>query len=70
MGRGEPLEQVLSGREVAEGVPTARAAAALARKNQVEMPITFAVEAILDQRLSPREAVTALMTRSLKEELE
>lgn len=70
LGRGEPLEQVLSGREVAEGVPTARAAAALARKNQVEMPITFAVEAILDQRLSPREAVTALMTRSLKEELE
>jgi glycerol-3-phosphate dehydrogenase (NAD(P)+) len=70
LGRGEPLEQVLSGREVAEGGPTARAAAALARKNQVEMPITFAVEAILDQRLSPREAVTALMTRSLKEELE
>lgn len=70
LGRGEPLEQVLSGREVAEGVPTARAAAALARKHQVEMPITFAVEAILDQRLAPKEAVTALMTRSLKEELE
>lgn len=70
LGRGESLEHVLAGREVAEGVPTARAAAALARKHQVDMPITFAVEAILDQRLSPREAVTALMTRSLKEELE
>lgn len=68
LGRGESLEQVLAGREVAEGVPTARAAAALARQHQVEMPITFAVEAILDQRLAPREAVTALMTRSLKEE--
>lgn len=70
LGRGEPLEQVLAGREVAEGVPTARAAAALARKHQVDMPITFAVEAILDQRLKPREAVAALMTRSLKEETE
>lgn len=70
LGRGEPLSQVLSGREVAEGVPTARAAAALARKLEVEMPITFAVEAILDGRLSPREAVISLMTRSLKEELE
>lgn len=70
LGRGEPLSQVLSGREVAEGVPTARAASALARKLHVEMPITFAVEAILDGRLAPREAVTALMTRSLKEELQ
>jgi glycerol-3-phosphate dehydrogenase len=32
------------------------------------MPITFAVEAILAERLSPKEAVTALMTRELKEE--
>lgn len=70
LGRGEPLDQVLSGREVAEGVPTARAAAALARRMGVEMPVTFAVEAILEGRLGPREAVTALMTRSLKEELE
>lgn len=68
LGRGEPLEQVLSGREVAEGVPTAKAAAALARREGVEMPITFAVEAILAERLSPKEAVTALMTRELKEE--
>lgn len=68
LGRGEPLAQVLLGREVAEGVPTARAAAALARREGVDMPITFAVEAILAERLSPREAVTALMTRELKEE--
>ncbi|MGC8917377.1 MAG: NAD(P)H-dependent glycerol-3-phosphate dehydrogenase [Thermoanaerobaculum sp.] len=69
LGRGEPLAQVVAGREVAEGVPTAKAAAALARRHGVEMPITFAVEAILEEKLSPREAVTALMTRSLKEEL-
>lgn len=68
LGRGEKLPAILSGREVAEGVPTTRAAAALARREGVEMPITFAVEAILDGRIAPREAVIALMTRSLKEE--
>lgn len=68
LGRGERLEEVLSGREVAEGVPTTRAAAALARRHQVEMPITLAVESILDGRVTPREAVHQLMTRELKEE--
>jgi glycerol-3-phosphate dehydrogenase (NAD(P)+) len=68
LGRGEPLEKILAGREVAEGVPTARAASELARRNGVEMPITFTIEAILAGRLTPREAVPALMTRTLKEE--
>jgi len=68
LGHGERLPDILAGREVAEGVPTTRAAAELARRNGVEMPVTFTVEAILDGRLAPREAVTALMTRSLKEE--
>lgn len=68
LGLGERLPDILAGREVAEGVPTTRAAAELARRNAVEMPITFTVEAILDGRIGPREAVTALMTRSLKEE--
>jgi len=68
LGRGERLEAILAGREVAEGVPTTRAAAALARRHGVEMPITFAVEAILDGRLPPRQAVAALMTRELKDE--
>jgi glycerol-3-phosphate dehydrogenase (NAD(P)+) len=68
LGRGERLPAILAGREVAEGVPTARAAAELARQNGVEMPITFTVEAILAGKLSPRAAVPALMTRELKEE--
>jgi glycerol-3-phosphate dehydrogenase (NAD(P)+) len=68
LGRGEPLQEILSGREIAEGVPTAHAAAELARRHAVEMPITFTVEAILDGKLSPREAVPALMTRALKDE--
>lgn len=70
LGRGEPLEKVLAGREVAEGVPTARAAAELARRHRVEMPITFAVEKILSGRLGPKDAVFQLMTRSLKDEID
>ncbi len=68
LGRGEKLADILAGREVAEGVPTTRAAAELARRHGVDMPITFAVEAILDGSLPPRDAVTALMTRELKDE--
>ena len=68
LGRGERLDEILASREVAEGVPTTRAAAALARRHGVEMPITFAVEAILDGKLPPRHAVAALMTRELKDE--
>ncbi|MGE5236098.1 MAG: NAD(P)H-dependent glycerol-3-phosphate dehydrogenase [Acidobacteriota bacterium] len=68
LGRGEPIADVLAGREVAEGVPTARAASELAQRHGVEMPITFAIDAILTGKILPREAVTALMTRELKEE--
>lgn len=68
LGRGEPLAEVLSGREVAEGVPTAGAALALASRAGVEMPITAAVHAILEGRLDPRTALDTLMTRELKDE--
>jgi glycerol-3-phosphate dehydrogenase (NAD(P)+) len=68
LGRGETLAEATAGREVAEGVPTTKAAARLARQVGVEMPVTFAVEAILDGKLDPRSAVVALMTRELKEE--
>ncbi|MEW6337425.1 MAG: NAD(P)H-dependent glycerol-3-phosphate dehydrogenase [Acidobacteriota bacterium] len=68
LGRGEPLADVLRGREVAEGVPTARAASELAARYGVEMPITSAIDAILAGKISARAAVAALMTRELKEE--
>ncbi len=68
LGRGESLAAVLAGREVAEGVPTTRAAAELARGHRVDMPITFMVERILEGQVTPREAVHSLMTRELKEE--
>jgi glycerol-3-phosphate dehydrogenase (NAD(P)+) len=69
LGRGETLQQVLKSMVmVAEGVNTARAALALARRQQVDLPITEQMCAIFDGR-SPREALDALMTRELKSEV-
>lgn len=68
LGRGEPLAAALAGREVAEGVPTTRAAADLARRHDASMPVIDAVDAMLDGRMTPREAVFSLMTRELKRE--
>jgi glycerol-3-phosphate dehydrogenase (NAD(P)+) len=68
LGRGERLADVLTGREVAEGVPTTRAAAELARRHGADMPVIATVDSLLDGRMTPREAVFALMTRELKRE--
>jgi glycerol-3-phosphate dehydrogenase (NAD(P)+) len=69
LGRGETLEQVLGAMVmVAEGVHTARAARDLGRANQVELPITEQVCAMLFEGRGPREALQALMTRDLKSE--
>lgn len=70
LGRGEPLNTVLSSMKmVAEGVPTTRSVADLARKGGVEMPITFAVERILFQGLPPAQALKELLSRELKVEI-
>ena len=53
---------------VAEGVRTTRAACALAARVRVEMPIAEQMRAVLYEGRSPREAVDALMIRSLKRE--
>lgn len=70
LGRGESLEEILASmRMVAEGVPTTRSVADLARRKGVEMPITFAVERILFQRLPPKKALEELLSRELKPEI-
>jgi glycerol-3-phosphate dehydrogenase (NAD(P)+) len=53
---------------VAEGVKTAQAALLLSRRLGVSAPITETVCRIIDGSSSAHEAVTALMTRELKEE--
>ncbi len=53
---------------VAEGVPAAREVARRAAELGVEMPITRAVAAVLDGRITPRAAVEQLMARDPKHE--
>ena len=69
LGKGRKLAEIIgSMRMVAEGVKTTAATVALAKKHQVEMPITRQVHRILEGEVSPREAIRELMERSLKEE--
>jgi glycerol-3-phosphate dehydrogenase (NAD(P)+) len=71
IGQGKTLEAILGEmHEVAEGVKTAQSARDLSRKMHVELPICEQVFCILHEGKDPRRAVTELMTRSPKSELE
>lgn len=71
IGQGEKVKDILGQmRMVAEGVKTAKSVYDLSRSLQVEMPISHETYRILYEDLSPREAVTRLMTRDLKQELD
>ena len=65
LGRGHKLDAIIAGMHgmVAEGVLTTNAAAGLARRYGVEMPITQQMYAILHEGKSPRDAIHELMTR-------
>ena len=70
IGKGKTLQQVLDTMVmVAEGVTTCRSARELAHKYNVDMPITEAVCQVLFEDLPAKEAVTNLMTRPLKAEM-
>jgi glycerol-3-phosphate dehydrogenase (NAD(P)+) len=64
LGRGEAL----TGRPLAEGVPTAAIAARITAEQAIDAPIIAAVAAILDGTVSINDAVAALMSRPLKTE--
>lgn len=69
LGQGESLEEILADmKAVAEGVKTAEAVHALARRHDVEMPIAEQVYAIVHEGRSPNEAVRTLMLRDPKPE--
>ncbi len=69
LGKGEKLKEIIdSMRMVAEGVKTTEAVYKLAQKIGVDLPITSQVYAILYEGKDPREAVSKLMQRELKEE--
>ncbi|MGW0434030.1 NAD(P)H-dependent glycerol-3-phosphate dehydrogenase [Micromonospora sp. NPDC003197] len=69
LGRGETLEEAQAAtKQTAEGVKSCLSIRDLARRNGVEMPITEQVERVCHEGLSPRVAMTALMSRSTKPE--
>lgn len=69
LGQGDKLDSILGGMQaVAEGVRTSRAAAGLAVRHGVEMPIVREVNAVLFEGKSCRKAVSDLMERVAKPE--
>lgn len=54
--------------DVAEGVPTAKAARTLSRKVKIEMPITEEVYSVIYDGKDPFKAISSLMARDLKNE--
>ena len=70
IGQGEkPEEAIKSIGMVVEGVNALPAAMKLAKQYQIEMPITFAVNEIINQNANPSEIVEKLMGRAKKTEL-
>ena len=69
LGRGETLEQILSGTQmVAEGIPTAKSAFECARRLEAETPIIDQIHAILYQQKPLLLAMQELLGRDPKAE--
>lgn len=69
IGQGASLDEILADMQmVAEGVRTTQSIHDLARRHELEMPITEAVHAVLFEDRRPEEMVRQLMTRSAKRE--
>ena len=69
LGRGETLEQILAQKQqTAEGVKSCRSILDLARKHDVDMPITEHVVAVVHEGMTPKQMVRSLMSREVKSE--
>ena len=69
LARGRPLEAILRDLgHIAEGVRSAREVARLAAAQGVDMPVSEAVNAVLDGKLSPAAAVEQLLAREPESE--
>jgi glycerol-3-phosphate dehydrogenase (NAD(P)+) len=66
LGRGQKPRDIHGG--LAEGVFTAPVLLQMARDRSVEMPISAAVAALLEERMSVDEAIESLLTRPFKAE--
>lgn len=71
IGQGKSLDEVLETMGmVVEGVKTTEAAYRLAKREEVEMPITHMLYKVLFEKQNSREAVESLMTRSRTDEVD
>jgi glycerol-3-phosphate dehydrogenase (NAD(P)+) len=69
LARGIPLKSILGDLgHVAEGVRSAREVARIARSKRVDMPVSDAVNAVLEGSLTPAAAVERLLSRDPKQE--
>jgi glycerol-3-phosphate dehydrogenase (NAD(P)+) len=69
LAKGRSLSDIVSSMTmIAEGLETTSAAVQLARKLNLELPITQQVDSILQGRRTPRDAIRELMERALKTE--
>ena len=69
LGRGETLEDILARKQqTAEGVKSCRSILDLARKHDVDMPITEHVVAVVHEGMTPQDMVRGLMRRGAKSE--
>lgn len=69
LGQGKALADILAERSsVAEGVTTASAAVALAKKHKVDMPIVMAVDAVLSRKADIDNVIASLLARPVKAE--
>jgi glycerol-3-phosphate dehydrogenase (NAD(P)+) len=69
LGRGETLEDILAQKQqTAEGVKSCRSILDLARKHDVDMPITEHVVAVVHEGMTPREMLLGLMSRGTRRE--
>ena len=69
LGRGETLEQILAQKQqTAEGVKSCRSILDLARKHDVDMPITEHVVSVVHDGMTPADMVRGLMSRPASSE--
>jgi glycerol-3-phosphate dehydrogenase (NAD(P)+) len=69
LARGRPIQEIVNSMTmIAEGVETTSAAVELARKFQVDMPITQQMDHLLRGSRSPQDALRELMERALRDE--
>jgi glycerol-3-phosphate dehydrogenase (NAD(P)+) len=69
LARGRKLDEILASLgHVAEGVSSTKEVARIAAARGVEMPVTDAVNAVLEGKLAPAKAVELLLSRDPKKE--